>query len=258
MEREMNCPFCAKEISAHSLACPFCTRDVSFLAIKNLATNLDKALSRIGILEAEVSEIKSICQHGRHLHETNTKGVASARNFGWLGLSVVFLVISHFIIVGMLDLDTRILRITSIIIPIPFAVRFSQSASTAMWSAISVSMIAVFGMLFSTSIIDNVSMIPQNQAEWVEVCQYFFSIFLSFSAGSLLRWYIQARRHPSATSKSISRGLATAMAGTSTPPNETRAALQQRIATIAGWINAVAVGTTAAGAVIAAVSKFTS
>ena len=174
----------------------------------------------------------------------------------WLALPIILLVLAHWTIISVFDLDTRVLRLVSILIPLPFGLRRLPSVTATLWSALSVAALSILGMLISTSLADNVPITPQGARDWIETIQYAASIGLSYLVGSLIvgRWLM--RKSPKASSTGIVTEIATVLAWGSSPTNENKVQLHHRIAVIAGWINAVMIVITAVGAIVTALGKF--
>jgi len=253
----LECPFCKEEIKARSLACGHCGRDISFLVFGEMRGQMDDVMIRLSAIEDAIKAL------GVHVETTSIRlerdrDVAHSvlGTLAWLALPIILLVFAHWTIISVLDLDTRVLRLVSILIPLPFGLRRLPSVTATLWAALSVAALSVLGMLISTSLTDNVPITPQGARDWIETIQYAASIGLSYLVGSLIvgRWLM--RKSSKASSTGIVTEIATVLARGSSPTNENKVQLHHRIAVIAGWINAVMIVITAAGAIVTALGKF--
>jgi hypothetical protein len=93
------------------------------------------------------------------------------------------------IIIG-LDLKPIVLRVVSILLPLPFGFALFWNTRQGFAAPIVVGFVvgvaAVFGMLAVVGYIDNVSIIPADRREWRESAEYAFSIMLATLTGYLL------------------------------------------------------------------------
>ena len=258
----MECPFCTEEISELSLACGRCGKDISFLAFRQLREQLDGALARVMALETAVHTLSAHAdmmddQARHHVFSANPKlGAATVSALAWIALPIVLLMLAHWTIISVLDLNTWVLRVVSILIPLPFGLRHFGSVSRTLWAALFIAIVSIAGMLVSTSIIDHVDVLPEGTREWTEIVQYAASIWLSYLVGSLLGWHRLTRKLRGSSSKGMTEQIATVLANGTAPPNESLSRLHGRVVTIASWLNAIMVMLTAAGAVYTALGKF--
>ena len=112
----------------------------------------------------------------------------------WLILPILLLIAAHEIIIALLDLHPWILRLVSILIPLPFAWRRLPTVAGTLWAALLIAAAGVFGMLVTTSLVDHVPVLPQGLREWAETLQYMASIGLAYLVGSLVRWRLDPSR----------------------------------------------------------------
>ena len=255
----MNCPFCDEEIKDHALVCKHCGRDLSVLR---------PVLDRMLAIEARLTAAEDAI-HALSGHVDAVKGLAPAASapavnapaalFGVLpaaGAAVLSLLVAHWLIIGLFDLDTLVLRLVSILIPLPFGSRAGKSLGSTLWAAAIVAAVAVFGMLVTTSLIDHVPVLPQGRREWVETVEYIASIGLSYVTGSLFGWWMMSRKSPTKGKSSVIYEIAMLLARNSAPKEETRAHARQRVEAIAGWLNLAALLVTAACSLATGIGKF--
>ncbi len=256
----MDCPFCAEEIKEHALACGHCGRDISFLVFREMRRQLDEALARVDTLETTVRSLITHMESNPGAPEVRTHRdnlwVTAISSVAWLGLPIVLLVFVHWMTVSVFDLDTRILRVASLLIPLPFGLRRFQSIVSTLWAAIFISVVSVIGMLASTSVVDHVSVLPEGRFEWSETIQYTLGIGLAYLVGSLISWRWLSRKSSVKSTGEIATELAAVLVRNSPSPNENHSMTRHRIETVAGWINTVMIILTAIGAVVGALGKF--
>lgn len=255
----MECPFCVEEVNDHALACGRCGKDISFLVFRDMRRQLTDALARVEALEAALhtlgAHVESMDNRTRHTHAA-IHGPALAGAMAWIALPIALLMLAHWTIIGVLDLNTWVLRLVSILIPLPFGLRRFDSMTGTLWAALVIAMASVTGMLVSTSLMDHVPVLPQGTHEWIETLQYMASIGLAYLVGSLMAWRWRTRTSKSAVSKGLTGEIAAALARGTAPAHESRAKLHERVATIAGWINAIMVIITTGAAILTALGRF--
>jgi hypothetical protein len=175
---------------------------------------------------------------------------------GQLVALVALLLIAHWVIIGILDLDTLILRFVSILIPLPFGLLGPKSLRATIWTAATAAVVAVWGMLAITGAIDHVPVLPQGTRDWIETLEYAASIGLAYGTGRLVAAWWASHKAPNKTESSLVYEIATLLARTSAPRNETRVHAKQRIEGIANWLNILALMVTAACSIATGVGRF--
>lgn len=256
----MNCPFCDEDIKDRALVCKHCGRDLSILR---------PVLDRFGDLEKRLAAaeeaLHTLSGHVETVRSRNTPDVDQSVGMAFAGfgralprlvLLIGLLLIAHWVIVVVLDLDTTILRLVSIVIPLPFGLAAPRSLRTVLWSASASAGLAVFGMLVTTSLTDHVPVLPQGGHDWIETLEYVASIGLSYLTGWLVAGWWSARRAPNRVEQSLVYEIASLLARSSAPRNETRVHAKQRIESIANWLNLTALLLTAACSVATGIGKF--
>ncbi|CUW39621.1 conserved membrane protein of unknown function [Magnetospirillum sp. XM-1] len=256
----MQCPFCIEEISDHALSCGKCGKDISAMVFRDMREQLGDARERIEALETAIQKLGLHVEHldgrAKHVHHPMLDGRNLVSALAWIALPIALLMIAHWTLISVLDLNTWVLRLVSILIPLPFGFRRLESVSATLWAALLISILSVAGMLVSTSLMDHVPILPQGASEWTETLQYVSSIGLSYIVGNLIAWWWQARKSRSSVSKGLTGEIAAVLARSLASGNEKPAKMHERIATIAGWINAVMVILTTGAAVLTALGRF--
>ena len=256
----MECPFCLEEIKDLALACGRCGKDISFLVIREMRSQLDSALVRVEALETMVhtlgAHVDTMETRTKHSHHPAIHGPGLINALAWIALPIFLLMMAHWTIISILDLNPRVLRVASILIPLPFGFRHFGSITGTLWAALLIAAASVTGMLISTSITDHVAILPQSPHEWIETLQYMASIGLAYLVGGLIGWRWLAPKSKASGAGGLTGGIAAILARGTAPPHENRAKLHDRVTMIAGWINAGMVLLTAAGAIYTALGRF--
>lgn len=255
----LNCPFCDEEIKDRALVCKHCGRDLSVL--RPVVDRLAEIETRLGAMESALQTLSGHVDTVRAANSTpNFDAVAGAAvlrvTLPRLVLLVLLLLIAHWTIVGVLDLDTKILRLVSIVIPLPFGMHGPKSLRASLWAGFAAAGAAVIGMLVTTSVIDHVPVWPQGLRDWLETLEYVASIGLSYVTGWLIAAWWRARRTPGRSEQSLVYDIASLLARSSAPRNETRLHAKQRVEAIANWLNILALLLTATCSIATGVGRF--
>ena len=186
----MRCPYCISEIDDAAVACPHCTRDLYLFK---------PLLQRIAELEARVATLET--KGGAALGETSvsesfqiepdTPQSVGVRELALrVGVPLALLLLMHVLLTVVYDAPTAYLRVISLLIPLPFGFLLTAHSARRMFalvmSALSVSLLAVFGMSLVTALVDSVPVLPANLREWRELLEYAASVGFSYATGTVL------------------------------------------------------------------------
>lgn len=212
----MRCPYCISEIHDLALACPHCGRDLYlFKPLLEKINQLEKAVAeqakaaaagaetRIAALEAEVAALKQAIA-GAVPVETVVASVAAegpgpdyARALlKTLLPAFALLVAAHGVLLFVFDVKPLILRVATLLIPMPFGFLLASHFAGRLWKSIGagfiVALAAVWAMLVVTATIDKVPVLPQDGRDLREIAEYVLGIGLAFAAGVMLGEFFPA------------------------------------------------------------------
>lgn len=191
----MKCPYCQSELEEETLACRFCTKDLYLINSlldkvskleneKNLAGKHEELINRI----AELELLLSANQAPPKFFQTILN---SLKDIGlYIGVPLFLLLAAHEILVIVYDANMIYLRLISIGLPLPFGYLLFSNTNRKVFSwfsgALILSIFAVLGMSWQTSLVDHSPILPQSIFEWKETFEYASSIALSFLTGMLI------------------------------------------------------------------------
>jgi hypothetical protein len=213
----MRCPYCVSEIDDQALACPRCARDLYlFKPLLEKIEQLEKAVAeqaraaaanaeaRIAGLEKELAELKAqraeaipVEVEVRPSPAMHPPGYAGAL-FQALIPVLVMLLAAHWVMLFIFDTKPLYLRLVTMLIPLPFGYLLASSHPGRLWTSAAAgfgtAVLAVFGMLTVTALIDKVPVLPQDTREFRETLEYVASIGLAFATGVMLGEFMPAFR----------------------------------------------------------------
>lgn len=197
----MNCPYCISEIDDNAVVCSVCRRELYL--IKPL-------LERVAVLEAEIAE--QSCDINKVVPDDSSgKAVVAGLEapvveeersitgaIGWWVLTLLFLVLGHWMLIFVYDAKVIYLRLFALIVPLPFGFLFARALRLSFaWGVLPAFLMAglsVLGMGGVTSLIDHVPLLPRGMIELREYIEFSVSIGLSFSTGLwLFDWQVRHR-----------------------------------------------------------------
>jgi hypothetical protein len=253
----VNCPFCAEEIKPEAVVCKHCRRDLSI--VKPVYEEIRGLKSTVDGLRTEIAELRAALERARATAPVGVDGPLPAplESSGGASIAMVgvfaLLLIAHYLIIIRLDLDTVVLRVASIALPMLCAILVPalrrQSLAFGTGAAVLLGVAAVAAMSTVVSVVDKVALLPANAREWREIVEYMASISLSYIAGALLVAAVAhggARRaKPNATLVGVTARLHKLVDSTVT----TAESLEKRAQTLQNLVSATAPALAAAGAV---------
>lgn len=194
-----SCPYCLAEVDEAALACRHCGRDLQL--VRSLQ-------ARIAELEAqlaggEVAALPEAPAAGEVLISAEGLPVQVrmagyfVECFKFILVPLFLLLLGHVLVTLIYDLNPVYLRLLSMLLPLPFGFRLFRQRRSMMlpWFAgiLCLAMSAVVGMSFTTSLVDDTPVWPQDAFEWREFLEYSASIAFSFLTGMLLAAMVGGR-----------------------------------------------------------------
>ena len=225
--------------------------------------------ARLKALEDDVAAIKQTLQAtlGAITQEVSAaaEAVAAAavelRSQTWLRvacaalLTVVLLLVAHYLVVFVYDMRTVVLRLISVAIPLPIALALTLRHRVNPWIQIGVAfaigLAAVFGMSYVTSAHENTSFLPENFREWRETLEYVASIAFAHHTGVLISCALQARSGARNRAGEATLKLAQTLASATGKAVKTGTELKKHVDSIQGLINNLMPVASAIAAVVA-------
>jgi ABC-type multidrug transport system fused ATPase/permease subunit len=226
-------------------------------------------MSRLQALETEVAAIKAALQDTLGALSRDVSDAADAvaaavvelRPQSWPRIvfaavtTVILLLIAHWLVVFVYDLHTVVLRLISVVIPLPIALwltlHYQINPRRQIAIAIVIGLIAVFGMSYVTSLHEHTSVMPQNFREWRETLEYVASIVFAYHTGVLISCAMQARSGARNRAGEATLRLARALASVTGKAVKTGTELKKQVDSIRGMINNLMPVASAIAAIIA-------
>lgn len=193
----MNCPYCQSEVHPDAVVCKTCHRD--FYLVKPMMEKvaaLEKQIAEAPDLAAQIARIAELEQQLAQGNATPSQQPAQSAGgpfadmMAGLVLPLLLLLAAHALITVVFDLNILYLRVTSIVLPMPFGFLLFRKHPRRIlpWllGVVALALASVIGMSAITSLVDGTPVMPQNNFEWREVIEYSASITFSFLTGMLL------------------------------------------------------------------------
>jgi hypothetical protein len=241
MEIGMQCPFCAEDIKDEAVVCKFCRREL-FIPKPLLDDQIKKLLEKNEELQSDLQQLRekmasdasaqapcqneaasSKIQDGLNEKITSKLLITSKKAaepfhvvlWRYIVLPIFILVITHYVLTIIYDVNAIYMRLMSIAIPLPFGFNmYWKSRLPFRFSVIGgvvIGVVAVTFMLTTTSLIDGTSIWPSERFGWQETFEYMGSIALATIAGNSLAINLQGKTSatdPNDSFSAISRGIA--------------------------------------------------
>jgi hypothetical protein len=208
----MECPFCIETIKEESLVCRHCTRDLRL--VRPVIFEIQQMIAELDGLQRELDRTRTRLA----LVETPVRFLL-VHAAAFVLLPSAILVAAHFLITVALDVSPIYLRVSSVLIPLPFGFALAVLRNVGFRGAtafgVASAALSIPGMLAVTAYVDGIHVSPSNWREWREVLEYGTSIALAFGAGNILATLlfrilprtISSRGKPGATAVWIARLL---------------------------------------------------
>ena len=226
-------------------------------------------ISRLKALESEVAAIKATLQDtlgtlSREVSDAADAVAAAAVELQpqtWRRIlvaavtTITLLLIAHWLVVFVYDLRTVVLRLISVVIPLPVALWLTLRHRINPWRqtgiAVAIGLIAVFGMSYVTSLHEHTSVMPENFREWRETLEYVASIAFAHHTGVLISCAVQARSGARNRAGEATLKLAQSLASVTGKAVKTGTELKKHVDSIHGLINNLMPVASAIAAIVA-------
>lgn len=199
----MKCPYCVSTIDDEAVVCPQCTREL--FVVKPLLEKIAALEETLKGLQTQVGDPAGVGLPAAPLALAAEARPSPAARIGeaallWL-TPLVLLLVAHAMITVVYDLNNVVLRLVSLLLPLPFAYVLTSRRDRAIgpWLAVAflVALLAVLGMSGITAWVDHTGIWPADRREWKEFIEYAASVGFSSITGMVLgrmAWRRQAAR----------------------------------------------------------------
>jgi hypothetical protein len=183
----MECPFCAEIMQNEAIVCKHCSRDLR--VVRPVILEIQEIVGELDKFRRELKDVTVKLNRLRHpIRYYITCAVA------YVLIPTVLLVTAHVVVTIVLNVTPLILRLASLIIPLPFGLALNAISRIQFRGALVIGMLAasfsVLCMLAVTGVNDGVPILPGSWVEWREVLEYIMSIVLAFGTGNILGFLI--------------------------------------------------------------------
>lgn len=208
----MECPFCYDTIDDEARVCKSCGRDLRL--VRPLIEENATLVAKIEELQSRVNNAKAALAR-----RTAPLTFWSTHSAIYVVGPIILLIAAHYVVTVVLDVSPLYLRLTSVVIPLPFGFAMLWFSHHGMrWSifdGVLIGLISVAGMLTVVGFIDNVPILPDNPGDWRETLEYALSIALANVTGAaialvvrrLLPRQLDAAKAPSPLAIKIARTI---------------------------------------------------
>lgn len=277
----MECPFCAEAIKDEAMVCRYCQREVGpFRPLLKRLASLEAKLSEYGEtvsvqmnerVDAMDRKLDSLREHleGAFTAAPEQQAVPEpsvamhpvTAILIFVFLPVGLLLMAHATTVLLYDLPTWVLRVISILLPVPFGFWLAHTLKRALWADFLVAIIvggsAVAGMSQVLAWHDNISAMPQDIREWREVIEYAASIAFSYLTGTFLGRWVVSRREARQSPGKLAQELARMMTGQEQPSKDALNNLQDKVQKLNNLVNYLVPAVTALVSIVTGLKGLT-
>jgi hypothetical protein len=209
----MQCAYCLSAIEDDANVCKVCKRDVYlFRPLLAKVQELEEKLAEhqsAAELQARVEELEALLLAEQLRHEQTEavwlRALLDVCQFIFIPLALLLL--AHALITVVYDINLLYLRVTSMILPMPFGYYLFKNRKRHLvaWFLATAGLAAtsVVGMSAITAWVDHTPVLPQSLVEWREFLEYASSITFSFLTGMLIGGMAYHRTHQARTHKKM-------------------------------------------------------